>query len=81
MFRALRTHHQKVKILLHSIWYHHTVTSELSKITKIHLYKYEHIVVKFMYELLRLYWEARSAKHQKIIKSCLDSRNYESEYF
>jgi len=24
MFRALRAHHQEVKILLYSIWYHHT---------------------------------------------------------
>ena len=24
MFRALCAHHQKVKIVLHSIWYHHT---------------------------------------------------------
>jgi len=40
-------HHQKVKIALHSVWYHHTETSELSKITKIQFYKYEQIVVKF----------------------------------
>jgi len=32
---------------MHSIWYHHTQTSEWSKITKIQSYKYEHIVVKF----------------------------------
>jgi len=24
MFRALCTHHQEVKIVLYSIWYHHT---------------------------------------------------------
>ena len=24
MFRALYTHHQEVKIVLYSIWYHHT---------------------------------------------------------
>ena len=24
MFRALRAHHQEVKIVLYSIWYHHT---------------------------------------------------------
>jgi hypothetical protein len=41
-------HH--VKIALHSLWYHHTETSEWSKITKIQFYKYEQIVVKFMYE-------------------------------
>jgi hypothetical protein len=41
-------HHQEVKIALHSLWYHHTETSELSKITKIQFYKYDQIVVKFM---------------------------------
>jgi len=35
---------------LHSLWYHHTETSEWSKITKIQFYKDEHIVVKFMCE-------------------------------
>ena len=50
MFRALCAHHQEVKIVLYSIWYHHTETSEWSKITKIQFYKYEHVVVKFMYE-------------------------------
>jgi len=52
MFRALCVpHHQEVKIVLYeySIWYHHTETSEWSKITKIQFYKYEHIVVKCMY--------------------------------
>ena len=49
MFRALCAHHQEVKIVLYSIWYRHTETSEWSKITKIQFYKYEHIVVKFMY--------------------------------
>jgi hypothetical protein len=24
MFRALCAHHQEVKIVLHSVWYHHT---------------------------------------------------------
>ena len=47
MFRALCAHHQQVKIVLHSLWYHHTETSEWSKITKIQIYKNEHIVVKF----------------------------------
>ena len=28
MFRALCVHHQEVKIVLHSLWYHHTKTSE-----------------------------------------------------
>jgi len=50
MFRALCAHHQEVKIVLYSIWYRHTKTSEWSKITKIQFYKYEHTVVKFMYE-------------------------------
>ena len=49
MFRALCAHHQGVKFVLHSIWYHHTETSEWSKITKIQFCKYEHIVVKFLY--------------------------------
>ena len=50
MFRALCTHYHEVKIVLYSIWYHHTETSEWSKITKTQFYKYEHIVVKFMCE-------------------------------
>jgi len=50
MFRALCAHHQEVKIVLYSIRYHHTETSEWSKITKIQFYKYEHILVKFMCE-------------------------------
>jgi len=50
MFRALCAHHQEVKIVLYSIWYHHIETSEWSKITKIQFYKYEHIVVKFVCE-------------------------------
>jgi len=50
MFRALCAGHQEVKIVLYSIWYHHTETSEWSKINKIQFYKYEHMVVKFMYE-------------------------------
>ena len=41
---------QEVKITLHSLWYHHTETSEWSKITKIQFYKYEQIAVKFMCE-------------------------------
>ena len=35
MFRALCAHHQEVKIVLYSIWYRHTETSEWSKMTKI----------------------------------------------
>ena len=45
---------RRSKIVLYSIWYHHTETSEWSKITKItkitKLYKYEHIAVKFVCE-------------------------------
>jgi len=47
---SIRAHHHEVKIALHSFWYHHTETSEWSKITKIQFYKYEHIVVTFMCE-------------------------------
>jgi len=43
-------HHQEVKIALHGVWYHHTETSDWTKITKIQFYKYEQIVVKFMLE-------------------------------
>jgi len=50
MFRAPCAHHQEVKIALYSLWYHHTETSEWSKITKIQFYKYEQIVVKYMCE-------------------------------
>jgi len=47
MFRAICAHHQEVIIVLYSIRYHHTETSEWSKNTKIQFYKYGHIVVKF----------------------------------
>jgi len=54
MFRAPCAHRQEVKIVLYSLWYHHTETSEWSKIAKItkitKIYKYEHMVVKFMCE-------------------------------
>ena len=43
-------HYQEVKIALHSLWYHHTETSEWSKITKTQFYKYGQTVVKFMCE-------------------------------
>jgi hypothetical protein len=45
-------HRQEVKIVLYSLWYHHTETSEwskitkITKITKIQFCMYEHIVVK-----------------------------------
>jgi len=51
MFRALCAHRQEVKIVFYSIWYHHTETSECSKITKIQFYKYDHIH-KFYYYVL-----------------------------
>ena len=53
MFRALCAHCQEAKIVLYSLWYHHTETSEwpemtkITKITKIQFYKYEHIVVTY----------------------------------
>ena len=49
-------HRQEVKTVLYSLWYHHTETcewskiTEITKITKIQLYEYEHVVVKFMCE-------------------------------
>jgi len=52
MFRAPFAHHQEVKIALHSLWYHHTETSEWSEIAKIQFFKCEHIVVKFMFTFL-----------------------------
>ena len=54
MFRALCAHRQEGKIVLYSLWYRHTETSEWSKITKIikiQFYKYEHMVV-----LIELYF-------------------------
>ena len=51
-------HRQDVKTILYNLWYHHTETIEWSKINKItkiikvQFYKYEHIVVKFMCEIL-----------------------------
>jgi len=53
MFRSLCAHQQVVKIVLYSLWYHHTEISEWSKITKIQFFKYEDIVVKFMCEFFR----------------------------
>ena len=52
MFRAHVLVVRRAKIVLNSLWYHHTETSEWSKITKIikiikiQFYKYEHMVVK-----------------------------------
>ena len=36
-------HRQEAKIVLSSLWYHHTETSEWSKIAKIQFYKYEQV--------------------------------------
>ena len=50
---STRAYRQEAKIVLYSHWYHHTETrewSKITKITKIHFYKYEHTVVKFMCE-------------------------------
>jgi hypothetical protein len=54
--RESYAHRQEVKTVLYSLWYHHTETSEWSKMTKItKIYKYEHIVVKFHYVLIFIY--------------------------
>ena len=51
---STRAHRQEAKIILYSLWYHQTETSEWSKVTKIiriikiQFYKYEHMVVKVM---------------------------------
>ena len=50
MFRAPCAQHQEFKTVLYSLWYHHTETSEWSKIAKIQFYKYEHVVVRIMCE-------------------------------
>ena len=50
---STRAYRQEAKIVLYNIRYHHTETSEwskITKITKIQFYKYEHIVVKLMCE-------------------------------
>jgi len=52
MFRVHVLIVRRAKIVLCSLWYHYTETSEWSKITKIikiieiHFYKYEHMIVK-----------------------------------
>ena len=48
-------HHQEVKIVLHSLWYHHAETREWFKITKIQFYKYEQIVVKIFLWIFRVW--------------------------
>ena len=59
---SIRAYRQEAIIVLYNLWYHHTETSEWSKIIKIakititQFYKYEHIVAKltckFLYKLL-----------------------------
>jgi len=56
MFPAQCAHLQEVKIVLYSIWYHHTEISMWSKITKTQFYKYENITVNFMYEFFGFYY-------------------------
>jgi hypothetical protein len=56
---STRARRQEVKIALYSLWHHHTETSEwskITKITKIQLYKYEHIVVYYKTRLYALSW-------------------------
>ena len=68
MFRAPCAHRQEVKIVLYSLWYHHTEKSEWSKttkrtkITKMQFYKYEHVVVKLMCEFFKLMHNNHSRK-------------------
>ena len=55
MFRAHVLIVRRAKIVLYSLWCHHTETSKWSKITKIikmQFYKYEHMVVKFVWIFL-----------------------------
>ena len=56
---CLWAHHQEVKIALHSLWYHHTKTSEWSKITKIKFYKYWTILVILDHSLFSVWWYQR----------------------
>jgi hypothetical protein len=61
MFRAHVLIVRRAKIVLYSLWYHHSETSEWSKITKIikiikiQFYKYEHMVVHVLI-LINLYF-------------------------
>ena len=45
MFRAPCAHRQEVKVVLYSIWHHHTETIEWSKITKYKICSYLYILV------------------------------------
>jgi len=55
MFRAPCAHHHEVKIVSYSLWYHHTETSEWSKITKIQFYKYEQLVLIILLLFAHIY--------------------------
>ena len=49
-------HRQEAKIVLYSLWYHHTETSEwskITKITKIEFCKYEHILIELYFSNFR----------------------------
>ena len=46
---STRVHRQEVKIVLNSLWYHHTETSEWAKITKITKISIELYVSNFSY--------------------------------
>ena len=49
-------HHQEVKTALHSLWYHHTETSEWSKITRVQFYKYIYKSYYYMLIFIELYF-------------------------
>ena len=68
MFRALLCSSSGGQIVLRSIWYRHTETSEWSKIAKIQFYKYEHIVVKVIYEFFGC--DYCTFLHYKHVMSC-----------
>ena len=48
-------HRQEVKIVLYSLWYHHTETSEWSKITKITKIQF-HKYYYYVFILIELYF-------------------------
>jgi hypothetical protein len=56
MFRVLRAHHQDVKIVLYGLWYHHTETSEWSKITKIQFYIFSYLWNAIIFIFTELYF-------------------------
>ena len=70
--------------MLYSLWYHHTETSEWSKITKIikiikiQFYKYGHTVVKFICEFLvlltiNMLWHVEVMFNQRLYNTILPS--------